>query len=242
MDVLTNAATITVLSTGKTYHTLRDWGMAIGNNDYIKEPIQETNYVNVPGMNGYLDMSEALTGCLVYKERKIEIQVGALNKRMTWDSLISEIRNKIDGRIVKLIFDNDPGYYWKGRVTIKGFDRVRELGTFTIQLKAEPYKMERFSSSEDWEWDFFNFETGIIREYKELAVDGERTIVILGNRKEVIPSFTCSVPMVVLFRGTPYQLPAGTSRVINIEIMEGENVLTFIGSGMVSVDYRGGSL
>lgn len=242
MNSLTNAATITVISSGKTYHTLRDWGLAIGNNNYIKEPVQETLYVDVPGMNGFLDMSEINTGHPVYKYRMLELKVGAFNKRMTWDAVMSSIRNSIEGRVVRIIFDNDLGYYWTGRVTVKGFDRVRELGTFTIQIKAEPYKMECFSSLEDWEWDAFNFETGIIREYKELAVDGELVLIVPGNRKEIIPSFSCSAPMEVVFNGITYQLPEGVSRVIGIEITEGENILTFMGSGTVSVDYRGGSL
>lgn len=33
MNVLTNGATIEVVATGERYHTLTDWGLAIGNND-----------------------------------------------------------------------------------------------------------------------------------------------------------------------------------------------------------------
>ena len=242
MNSLTNAATITVISSGKSYHTLRDWGLAIGNNNYIKEPVQETLYVDIPGMNGFLDMSEVIAGHPVYKYRMLELQVGSLNRRMLWDAAVSNIRNAIDGKVVKIIFDNDLGNYWTGRVTINGFDRVRELGKFIIQIKADPYKMECFSSLEDWEWDSFNFETGVIREYKELVVDSELILSIPGNRKEVIPSFICSAPMELQFDGVTYQLPEGASRVLNVELTEGENILTFVGNGIVSVDYRGGSL
>ena len=33
MSTMTNGVTITVIATGKSYHTLRDWGLAIGNNN-----------------------------------------------------------------------------------------------------------------------------------------------------------------------------------------------------------------
>ena len=46
MKFITNGATITVLSTGKSYHTRRDWGLAMSNNDYLGEPIQETFYLD----------------------------------------------------------------------------------------------------------------------------------------------------------------------------------------------------
>ena len=49
MSTMTNGATITVIATGKSYHTLRDWGLAIGNNNCIGTPVQETFYLDVPG-------------------------------------------------------------------------------------------------------------------------------------------------------------------------------------------------
>ena len=35
MDAITNGATIEIVATGERFHTLNDWGLAIGNNDYI---------------------------------------------------------------------------------------------------------------------------------------------------------------------------------------------------------------
>ena len=61
MNTMTNGATITVVSTRKSYHTLRDWGLAIGNNNCIGTPVQETFYLDVPGADGFLDYS-----CLLY--------------------------------------------------------------------------------------------------------------------------------------------------------------------------------
>jgi hypothetical protein len=48
--------------------------------------------------------------------------------------------------------------------------------------------------------------------------------------------------MKVTFNGTTHDLPDGTSRVINIRTVEGDNKLKFTGNGTVSVDYRGGCL
>ena len=57
MKTITNGATIIVVSTGKCYHTLRDWGLAIGNNNCIGDPVLETFYLDVPGADGILDYS-----------------------------------------------------------------------------------------------------------------------------------------------------------------------------------------
>ena len=118
-----------------------------------------------------------------------------------------------------------------------------------IDYNADPYKYEIFSSLEPWLWDPFNFNTGIIREYGDLKVNGELELTIVGTRKPVVPAITVSndgfATMLVYFNNslTPIELTAGTtSRVLNIVIKEGLNTIRFVGHGSVSVDYRGGRL
>ena len=67
MDAITNGATIEIVATGERFHTLNDWGLAIGNNDYIGDVEQENYYVDVPGADGFLDFSEAITGRRIFK-------------------------------------------------------------------------------------------------------------------------------------------------------------------------------
>ena len=140
MNTMTNGATITVIATGKSYHTLRDWGLAIGNNNCIGTPVQETFYLDVPGSDGFLDYSEALTGRPIFKQRPIEITLGGKMDRRIWNSFISSIRILLHGKRVRIVFDDFPGYYWEGRAEVTEFDRVREIGTFKLSIpQADPY-------------------------------------------------------------------------------------------------------
>ena len=165
MDAITNGATIEIVATGERFHTLNDWGLAIGNNDYIGDVEQENYYVDVPGADGFLDFSEAITGRRIFKNRPISIELGGKKPRDNWDIFISDLRNLVEGREIKVIFDNDSGFYWTGRASIQGYDRNREIGTFTLAIpKADPYKYNVADSTEDWLWDSFDFETGIIDE------------------------------------------------------------------------------
>ena len=43
-------------------HTLRDWHCSITNSDVISMPAPNLSLLEVPGMSGRLDVSEALTG------------------------------------------------------------------------------------------------------------------------------------------------------------------------------------
>lgn len=248
MDRLTNGIRIEVLSTGSVFHTLEDWGMAIGNNDYIGDPEQEVYYVDIPGSNAFIDMSEALTGEPVYKSRSIGVDLGSIRPRMEWDHVISDLRNEIHGRECKLIFDNDIDHYWKGRLYIEGFDRVRELGTFRLSMpSAEPYKYDLQSSAEDWLWDPFSFEHGVIRTIGQQTVDGELSMEIPRGTMSAVPVFTVSEITSSEFTVSDgrrvYNLANGYNRFPGLKVCGRKDVtLTFRGSGTVTVDYRGGSL
>ena len=108
--------------------------------------------------------------------------------------------------------------------------------------EVDPYKYEVASSLEDWLWDDFNFETDIIREYGGIKVSGKYELNIYGRRKRVIPVIECDTPMQVTYNGATYDLLNGKSKVFDIWLSEGDNLLTFTGNGTISVDYRGGSL
>lgn len=247
MDALTNAATIIVAATGESFHTLDDWGLAIGNNDCIGTPEIEEHYVDVPGVAKRLDMSDALTGYPVYTHRPIRLSVGGIRKRMRWDSTISSIRNKIHGKIVKVIFDNDKSYYWTGRAKVTGYDRQRELGTFTIEIPyAEPYKLAINDSTQGWLWDTFSFRTGIIKRSTDIAVNGSATYTINAGNMPIVPEFSVtsigSGGLSVEANGENYALAAGRNRFPDLIAYGRDVIYKFTGTGTVTIIYREGSL
>lgn len=143
---------------------------------------------------------------------------------------------------MKIILSNDTNFYYKGKVKVKDFDRFSLKHVIDIECDVEPYKYDLTSSDEDWPWDPFDFETGIINETKDLEVNGELEVSILGRRKRVVPKIICDNPLELIFNGETYNLTAGTNNSPDIEICDGENILKFIGNGTVTIEYRGGSL
>lgn len=246
MDAITNGATIIVVQTGKVYHTLDTWRLAIENNNPIGDPVIETNYIQIPGCSELLDLSEVQTGEIVCTERPIELKLGGIRERMRWDRVISELRNLIDGQLIKLIMDNDPNYYYKGRAYIKDFDRVRELGHFTLSIpRANPYKYDITASDEDWLWDTFDFENGIIRELNNIVIDEENCeVTILGAGKKQGVYFTVleSNELVVEFNGREYKLSVGENYFPAIKVGKEDVILKFGGTGKLSINYRGAYL
>lgn len=251
----TNGVIITIESTGESFHSLRDYGLAIGNTDYIGAVVKETNYVNIPSASIDLDLSEAATGHPVYKYRPIKINFGGTMKPSDWDSAISELRNRIDGQICHFTFDNDPTFYWRGRVSIDEFSHTRNLGTFSIVCEhADPYKYDVYSSMDDWEWDPFDFEYGVIRQIEQIEINTaegiEPSIVFPRGNKEVTPTFifsypteTYETPTYVSINGVEHLLDEGENKFADYKVGGNEEVTaTFRGYGFVDVNYRGGSL
>lgn len=245
MNELSNGITIE-LENGTKYHTLDDWGLALGNNNYIGDPEQETWYVNVPYRNGSIDLSESISGKRIFKQRPLAFTLGGLTNRNGWDSLISDIRNKIHGRKCKIIIDNDNEYFWLGRAYIVDFDRFRELGTFTLSVpQADPYKYNVLDSTEPWIWDSFNFRTGIIQSLNEVILDNEeKSIRIPEGYMPVSPQIICRDVrnLTVTQNGKSYKLIEGENRFPSLIVNEEETTLTFNGTGKALVVYRGGSL
>ena len=247
-NVLTYGISIYVEDSGKTYHTLNDWGLALGNNNYIGDPEMETTYIQVPGRDGLIDASEALSGRRVYTKRQLAFELGGVRERLTWDGVISSMRNNVNGRVCRLIIDNDDAYFWRGRVYISNFDRFRDLGRFTLSVpNADPYKYDVLSSTDPWLWDPFNFETGVITQIGAETIVGSGSITIPHGHMLACPEFVVSekvsAQFFVEFQGDTYELTTGTNKIPSIMIGgETQAVLNFTGSATVQVSYRGGSL
>ena len=249
MNALSNGISIYVEDTGKTYHTLDDWEFALGNNNYISEPEMETNYINVPYRNGLIDASTALTGRPVFKKRQLSFALGGKRPRMGWDSVMSQIRNAIHGRTCRLTLDNDPNYYWRGRVFVENFNRDQILGTFNLNVPiAEPYKMSHYTSADPWLWNPFSFVNGVISYQDAWDVDYRLTVTIPAGHMPTVPTFVVSDmsqewPLSMLCKGVYYNLSSGSNTFPDI-LVGGDNevVLTFTGWGKVQIVYRSGSL
>lgn len=208
----------------------------------VQPPVLKTFYQDVPGADGSLDLSTVLSNHPTYERREITMEFNCENRDSAWPSIFSEILREFHGKEGKIIFADDPYYYYIGRLQVSDYRRNRQVGTFIIQTEAEPYKYEITSSLEDWLWDTFDFESGVIREYGNISINGNQTLMIPGTECWVIPEFITEGNVSVTFDGKTYELKSGTSKIYSIVIKEGDNILNFNGNGTVSVNYRGGIL
>ena len=226
------------------YHSYDEWRLKLVS-IFIGLPEPKNILIDIPGGDGVLDLSESLTGRMQYGTRKLEFKFDARDCNYTdWSDLVSNIAGKIHGKRMRIQLDTDPCYYYDGTIEISTSKSNEVTANIVISAHCQPYKMELAGSLEDWIWDTFSFETGIIREYGNLVVNGRLAFLIYGNQKEVVPTFYVDAAdgLKVEFENTSYDLKNGENKVLEIIIKGGENKLVFTGNGKVSIDYKGGML
>lgn len=226
-------------------HTYRDFGLVVSNTDVVGTPAVKTNIIEVPGSSVRIDLTETLTGKPEYEGRTLNFTLGKTANPQSWDSVYREFLNKFHGVHVKVVLDSSPEFYFSGRASVDSFERDRSLGSFTLTVDADAYRYDITTSAEDWLWDSFNFETGIIREYKNIAVSSSYSLTVPGSAVPVTPSFTVSGLSgtgYVTLGSTKYTLKNGTNKFSDLVIPTVGATLKFTGTFTVTVIFQGMSL
>lgn len=225
-------------------NTWDDWHLIPSSRPVFSVPAVNTSYIEIPGMDGQLDATEALTGYPTFADRtgSFEFVVVEGDGYGSWMDRYTTIMEYLHGRRMHAVLEDEPDYYYDGRFSVNSWKSGSNWSTVAIDYTVAPYKKELTSSLDDWEWDSFNFESGIIRSLKDLTVDGSLTVNIIGTPQPVTPEFTASSAMTVTFKGNEYALSAGTTKLAKVILQNGENELTISGNGTVSINYRGGRL
>lgn len=190
----------------------------------IPMPEPQTNFVEIPGRDGALDLSEAF-GTARYADRMISLTLYA---RAPFDALVSMFVADVHGRRMNVIFDRDPTYYYDARITIEDVERHWGYCELSLECRAKPYKLEQF-------------ETTIT-----VLPAGTATVTLTNTRMPVVPSITVSAEMTLEFtideKDCAVTIPAGTHTVPALVLPEGDTKVGITGTGSVTFTYRKGAL
>lgn len=231
-------------------NTWDDWHLIPESRPLFLPPDVKTKYVDIPGADGHKDISEALTGEPLYENRTGDITFYVMNGYQEWYLLYSEIMNYLHGQKMKAFLEDDPTFYYEGRFSVNEWESDKDHSKIVISYNVSPYKIDIFSSAQDWLWDPFDFSVGIIREYKDVRVDGELMIEFIGSRKTYIPTFEAildnpSSPIILTWSELPnvsFGIGNGRTKFPDIRIKDTTSFMNFRGNGIITIDYRGGSL
>ena len=159
---MVHAITFTDPATGTSWNTRDDWGLALQTQPTFSLPEQKTRYLDMPGGNGVIDLSAAITGYPVYGNRQGSFTFAVKDSQSGWQSLIHQLAGILHGQYVRIVLDDDPGWYCEGRAALEIGECSRQHATVVISYNVGPYAWAITATNEPWLWDPFSFETGVI--------------------------------------------------------------------------------
>lgn len=234
----------------ETAHDSRDLGLFLCDVD-ISDPDARRYQVEVPGRDGALDLTEALGG-VYFENREIELTLVCVNYTTARFHLISsQLRNLLDGRLVRMTLSDDIGHFWRGRCQVETSRSGLDATEVVVRMDAEPHKYNVFGSYEPWKWSPFSFVDGVITRAEDVVlVNGEtKTVSLPVDPARLKPTLwlntggSGSVSAKLSTDPTWHVLRSGKNTVPEIRLSDRTGVvLQLRGTGRVGIDYRVGSL
>lgn len=187
--------------------------------------VPKTSSLDVPGMDGSYDTTEVLDG-VKFKNRSIEWTF-ALYPGMNWEQTKSNVSNLIDGKRMRITLDDDPDYFYDGRITVKKYKSSNVLKQITVSADCKPYKYKRTET----------VVTGTLS-------TSEKEFILPNDYMPLHPEITVDVNTSFSMGDVTFALTPGTHIVLALTLQSGNNVLRAKGesAGSITVKYREGSL
>lgn len=200
------------------YNTAYDWGLLLTAKD-LTPPDPKTNYVQLDGMSGSLDLTEALTGEVAYNDRTMTATFvstdGTFAERV---ALLRDITAALHGRKVAIVDPDDPDHYLLGRVKVKAVQAPSYM-ELTVEATCEP-------------WRYAINET-------ERRVDAPGDVVIRNEgSRTVCPILAVTGTVSITVNGATSKLDEGSYKITDLRLVPGVNVVGVSGTGSVTFTYR----
>lgn len=204
-------------------HTFEDFNLKMLSWSISLPDIREEK-IEVPGMNGKLDLSEFF-GEVLYNERKLTATFEMEEPSMeNFAYRYSELCNFMHGSSVQIIPDSDPLYYYEGRIKVSYSKKNALFYVITLEATVNPYKLR--------------LEDTVVTK----TVEDSLAVTLRNERKSVVPTIVADTEFRLEFNGMSVSHSAGEYQIADFVLPAGESTITCYGIGNILFRYREGSL
>ena len=202
-------------------HSYEDLNLILSNVNIPPAQVK-TNYIDIPGGDGSVDLTEAL-GEVKFSDRECSFTFTVFPYE-DFEEKKKNISNLLNGTRCRMVLDKDPQYFWEGRCFINEYASDKNLHQIVVKAMVAPYKLK-------------------VTKTEVMIQAGEEVPALLVNgRKTTVPTITCTKDTLITFEGNTYTLNAGTRTVPDIELKHGLNTLTVTSEDPVKFTYQEGDL
>lgn len=208
------------------FNTWYDWRLICTAKD-VTPPEAKTNYVEIDGMNGTLDLSESLTGEVTYNDRIVTASLWTDNGNYAERvNLLRDITVALHGRKVKIIEPDDLEHYFYGRIAIKSVRHTKAYTEFTIEATCEPW---RYSLTE-------------ISRRVDVNNNSVDVVIVNNGVKSLCPVITVSGNITITHNDIVSTVSTGSYMITSVKLKPGNTLINVTGKGSVTFAYTEGDL
>lgn len=202
------------------YHSYDDLHLILKSKE-IGAPQVKTQKINIEGADSALDLTEFF-GDVKYEDVTHRFNFSTIVPQADFLSLYSTTKNALHGRKMRIILDDDPLFYWIGRLSVSKFTNEKNIGIISIEADCEPYKYL------------------LNKTVVELTVNGEFVAQVPNSRKRVVPEVVVESAgtIRIVYQGNIWDLGSGSYTLPELELAEGNNEIALTGVGTVTLTYQ----
>lgn len=188
----------------------------------IGSPEVKRRSIDIEGADGELDFTDFF-GEPKYANVQHQFTFESIRPRNEQLSQYSDIKNKLHGKKGRIILDDAPSFFYVGRCSVSKYTNEKCIGKVSISCDCEPYK--------------YKLDETVVTQ----AVDGVVEVSLTNARKRAVPLLTIETDSglnIVFNTYNVWDLAAGTYTLPELELAEGENIVTVTGSGSITFSWR----
>lgn len=215
------------------FHSYRDFGLVPTSKPFVNLPSPKLEYLDIPGRQGEIDITESLTGEVIYEMRtgSFEFLVSDMDK---WQEVYRKLLSTVHGKRTSLVLDTEKDYVYKGRLWVSEFKSDKNYSLITLEYKLEPYKynLEDMKNGE------------FIHRLDGIAITSSKTVVIpFDSDMTIVPEFHNQTENIITlnFEGKKYSITKGMSRFPEVRGRK-DLTLSFAGNSTIDILYKRGWL
>lgn len=173
-------------------NTWVDWGLVPSSRPVFAPPEQKKTLIDIPGANGTLDLSTALTGYPIYKNRSGTLEFIWYRQDRDWVDLLSEMNVYLNGVERYIMLEDDPTWYYEGTFSVNKWksnnDGTGSRVSFDYNLK--PY-MKYYTNSvlynplqEGSVWNPFNKNNNIFAPQCRMMLPKDYNVIGISDKSK----------------------------------------------------------
>ena len=207
------------------YHSFNDLRLILATKT-MGTPSPKTETIDIPGGDGVLDLTEYF-GDTKYNNRNLSFEFSTMVPKSDFMAVFSAVQNALHGKRMAITLDEDPDWYYTGRISVSEWKAEKNIGKLTIDCDCDPYKKQ-------------SKPTVITR-----AVAGTETIILPNSRKRTVPEVVIDSAAglnIAFGLGNVWDLGNGSYTLPELELAEGDNPVAVTGTGTITFTYTQGKL